>query len=150
WNRGWMAVIVAFLFLVVAGFSLTEATGATKVLQTTVIRLFRPDGTLVVEIDDPDVKVRIDGEELIIDGAGLKELRLRPGRYEVQANKDGKVGRQVLVTVTKGGREVVRISREGARTTSTKVPAFSDRRAAEYVLSVGGSVRVDDLARDVT
>ena len=58
--------------------------------------------------------VRIDGEEMIITGAGATEIRLKPGQYKVLASRDGKVVRQELVTITKNGRQVVRISREAA------------------------------------
>jgi hypothetical protein len=77
-----------------------------------VIRVFSPEGTLVVEVDDPGISVKIDGSDLVITGAGTKEIRLRPGRYRVEARKDGKVVRQELVSVTKNGRQVVRVSQE--------------------------------------
>jgi serine/threonine protein kinase len=108
---GWAAAAAAAVFLLVAGLSLGEATGVTNV-RGTVIRLFSPEGTLVVEVDDPGVSVTIDGEDMVITGAGAKEIRLKPGRYKVEASKDGKVVRQELVTVSKNGRQVVRVSRE--------------------------------------
>src|SRR5262249_43959164 len=50
---------------------------------------------------------------------GAKEIRLRPGQYKVEASKDGKVVRQELVTVTRRGRQVVRITAEPAPVTAT-------------------------------
>jgi serine/threonine protein kinase len=102
---------VVVLAMLLAGLSFTEATGVTQ-LSGTVIRLFSPDGTLVVEVDDPDVTVTIEGEEIVIKGTGAKEIRVKPGQYKVLATKDGKVVRQTLVTVEKNGRQAVRISRE--------------------------------------
>jgi Leucine-rich repeat (LRR) protein len=96
-----------------AGLGLTEATGVTDV-RGTVIRLFSPDGTLVVEVDDPGVSVTVDGGDVVITGTGAKEIRLKPGQYRVEASKDGKVVRQELVTVRRNGRQVVRISKESA------------------------------------
>src|SRR5262249_37863034 len=93
------------------GLGFTEATGVTH-FRGTVIRLFSPEGTLVVEVEDPGVSIKIDGSELVITGAGAREIRLKPGRYTVEARKDGKLVRQELVTVTKKGRQVVRVSRE--------------------------------------
>ena len=90
---------------------LTEATGVTD-FHGTVIRLFSPEGTLVVEVDDPAVSVKIDGSDIVITGAGAKEIRLQPGRYAVEASKNGKLVQQKLVTVTKNGRETVRVSQE--------------------------------------
>jgi hypothetical protein len=96
---------------VCAGLSLGEATGVTDV-RGTVIRLFSPQGTLVVEVDDPGVSVAVDGADVVITGAGAKEIRLRPGQHKVEASKDGKLVRQELVTVSHNGRQLVRISRE--------------------------------------
>src|SRR5262249_24710550 len=84
------APAAAALVLLLAGLGLTEATGATDV-RGTVIRRFSPDGTLVVEVDDPGVSVTVDGGDVVITGAGAKEIRLRPGQYQVEASKDGKV-----------------------------------------------------------
>jgi Leucine-rich repeat (LRR) protein len=105
----WMVAAGALMLL--GGLGLTEATGVTRV-GGTVIRLFSPEGTLVVEVDDPGVSIKIDGSEIVITGAGAREIRLKPGNYTVEARKDGKVVRQELVTVTKNGRQVVRISKE--------------------------------------
>ena len=89
----------------------TEATGVTD-FRGTVIRLLSPEGTLVVEVDDPGVSVKIDGSDIVITGAGAREIRLKPGSYTVEARKDGKVVSRELVTVTKNGRQVVRVSQE--------------------------------------
>ena len=53
------------------GSGLTEATGVTNV-RATVIRILTPDGTLVVETDDPGVKVTVEGD------GGLVISRRRP------------------------------------------------------------------------
>jgi serine/threonine protein kinase len=101
----------AVLFLLLVGLGLSEATGVTNV-QGTVIRFFSPEGTLVVEVDDPGVSVTIDGADMVITGAGAKEIRLKPGAYKIQASKDGKVVSQELVTVARNGKQVVRVSKE--------------------------------------
>lgn len=104
-RRTWsVAAVVLILFI---GLGMTEATGVTNVLRCTMIRLFSPEGTLVVEVDDPGVSVTIDGEEMVITGTGAKKIRLKPGQYEVLASKDG---------------EVVRVSRESAPA-ADKAPA---------------------------
>src|SRR5262249_34444292 len=89
----------------------TEATGVTNV-RGTVIRLFSPEGTLVVEVEDPGVSVRIDGPDIVITGAGAREIRLPVGKYTVEATKDGKLVSRKLITVTRNGRPVVRVSQE--------------------------------------
>jgi serine/threonine protein kinase len=108
------AAAAAVLLLLFGGLTLTEATGVSK-LRGTVVRLFTSTGVLVVETDDPGVRITVEGEEVVIAGAGVKELRVKPGKYRVQASKDGKVVREELVTVTRNGRQVVRVSREPRR-----------------------------------
>ena len=127
----------AALVLLLVGLGLGEATGVTDV-RGTVIRLFSPDGTLVVEVDDPAVSVTVDGADLVITGAGAKEIRLKPGQYKVQASKDGKVVRQELVTVTRNGRQVVRISKEAAPLTGCRAVGEVRRRTAGRAAGRGG------------
>jgi hypothetical protein len=104
-------VAAAVFLCLLAGLGLTEATGVTK-LRSTVIRIFTPDGTLVVDINDPGVKVTVEGDGgLIITGAGLEEIRLRPGNYKIFADRDGKPVplEKDLVSISKGGHEVVKV-----------------------------------------
>jgi WD40 repeat protein len=85
-------------------------------VRATVIRIFTPDGTLVVETDDPGVKVTVEGDgDLVITGAGPQEVRLRAGSYKLRATKDGKEVKldRDLVTISKGDRQVVRVRVEG-------------------------------------
>jgi hypothetical protein len=112
-HRRW-ATAAAVLVCLVAGLGLTEATGVTKLVPT-VIRILTPDGTLVVETDDPGVKVTIEGDGgIVITGAGPQEVRLRPGSYKVRATKDGKpVHQEELVTISRGDKQVVRVRLEG-------------------------------------
>jgi hypothetical protein len=106
WWAAPAAVLVAVISLGVA-----DATGVTG-LYGTVIRWFAPNGTLIVEVDDPRVSVAIDGDDLVIAGAGVQEIRVKPGAHRVQARKDGKVVKEELVTVAIHGRQVVRVRRE--------------------------------------
>jgi Leucine-rich repeat (LRR) protein len=106
--------------LLCVGLGLGEATGVTDV-RGTVIRLFSPEGTLVVEVEDPGVSVAVDGADVVITGAGAREIRLKPGQYKVEASKDGKVVRRELVTVTRNGPKVVRVSQEAVPLTAAEV-----------------------------
>jgi serine/threonine protein kinase len=104
------AVAVASLLLVALGL-------AAYAFGPAVIRVLTPGGTLVVEVDDPGVKVTVEGDGgIVITGAGPQEVRLRPGSYKVRATRDGKpVRREELITITRGARRVVKVSvEEGA------------------------------------
>jgi serine/threonine protein kinase/WD40 repeat protein len=108
------ALAAAVLVLVFGGLSVTEATGVTN-LGGMVIRIFTPEGTLVVETDDPAVKVTIEGDGgLVITGAGPQEVRLKAGSYRLQATKNGKSIKNELVTITRGHKQVIKVSLEGA------------------------------------
>jgi Protein kinase domain len=123
-RRRW-AVATAVLVALVTALGTTEATGITNV-RTTIVRVFTPDGTLVVATDDPDVKVTVEADGgLVITGAGLEEIRLRPGSYRLRATKDGTpvaLDRD-LVTITRGDKQVVRVRREAG------VPAVAAPKA---------------------
>ena len=62
----------------------------------------------------PGSVVQIDGSDLVITGAGVQEIRLKPGAHTVQARKDGKPFpvSSALVTVARNGRQIVRVSRD--------------------------------------
>ncbi len=101
-------VKVATAVVILLGvLGITEATGVTH-LASTVIRLTTGSGTLVIETDDPGVKIAINGEEVTITGSGVEELTLSPGEYKVAALKDGKQVKQELVSITRNGRTVER------------------------------------------
>ncbi len=113
-RRRWAMAAAAVMLALIGGLGVTEATGVTGV-RATVIRIFTSDGTLVVEIDDPRVKVTVEGDGgLLITGTGLEEIRLRPGSYRVHADREGKPVplERELVSIAKGGREVVRVKIE--------------------------------------
>src|SRR5262249_15303281 len=68
--------------------------------------------------DDPGVSVTVDGGDVVITGAGAKEIRIKPGQHKIEASKDGKVVRQELVTVSRNGLHAARISKEAAPLTA--------------------------------
>jgi WD40 repeat protein len=109
----WGSVVACVILVGMLCFSGVRAVAQQAVdYVATVLRLKTPEGVLVIEAADPAVAVRLDGSELEITGAGVKELRLAVGPHHLQAVKDSKVLREELVTVTRGGRTVVSVRRE--------------------------------------
>ena len=120
-SRRW-SLATAILLLLTTTLALAETTGVTHVAAT-VIRIVRGDGTLVVEVDDPNIQVLLDGEELVITGAGPKELRLRPGQHELQTVKGGKPTDSKVITITRDGRQVVKVARDAPRAAAPAGPS---------------------------
>jgi serine/threonine protein kinase/Tol biopolymer transport system component len=114
----------AGLIAIVMALGLLEATGVSDVggYLATVLRISTPHGTLVVEVDDPAVQVLLEEKDLVITGAGPKEVRLEPGRYELQTRKDGRLLSQEIVSISRGGRKVVTIAMEPQDTTPQPHP----------------------------
>jgi hypothetical protein len=156
----WMAA--AGLLLLVIGLGLTEAAGVTRVSQwvATVLRISTPQGTLVVEVNDPDVKVAVEGDGgLVITGAGPQEVRLRPGVYRLRTSTQngqrvqltdaaGKPLPSELIRITRGDKQVVKVSVESA--SAPQIPASRDGKAF-VVLSARGvpESKFDTLAAAV-
>jgi serine/threonine protein kinase len=111
WPRRSLMLAATVLLAVGVSVATTEATGVTH-LAAAVVRIVTGQGTLVVEVDDPQVSVTIDGEDLVIAGAGVQEIRLKPGRHQVRAAKGGQVVKQELVTIERGGRQVLKVALE--------------------------------------
>jgi hypothetical protein len=111
WARRAMAIAAIVLLGLCLSVAVTDATGVTH-LTAALLRIATGSGTLVVEVDDPQVSITIDGQDLVITGAGPQEVRLKPGQYQVQATKGGHVVKQELVTIERGGRQVVRVALE--------------------------------------
>src|SRR5262249_52983746 len=130
----WAAAAGVVLMLAM-GLGMAEATGVSN-MRGTVIRWLSPEGMLVVEVDDPAVRVAIDGADLVIIGTGVQEVRLKSGRHTLQAIKDGKVVQQELITVTNQGRQVVRVRRE-----EKLAPAAAARNESGVAVIGEGPVR---------
>jgi serine/threonine protein kinase len=117
-KRPW-AIAAAFLPVIAGLLVVSEATGVTNVTEfmATVLRIHTSEGTLVVETDDPGIEVAVDGREIKILGAGPKEIRVKAGEHRIRAIKDGKevTVEMPLVTVTRGGKTIVRIREENAQ-----------------------------------
>ncbi|MEO6807968.1 MAG: serine/threonine-protein kinase, partial [Isosphaeraceae bacterium] len=104
-----LALAATPLVLLLGSLGVGEATGLTNVsdLAATVLRIPRRDGTLVIEVRDPEVSVEIDGDVVAIQGTGIKEVRLRPGTHQVKATRDGKPVYKGAATISRGDRQVV-------------------------------------------
>ena len=118
-----------------------------------MIRIFTPEGTLIVEVDDPGVKVTIERDGgIVISGAGLQEVRLKPGSYKVHAVKNDKPVRldQELITITRGDKQVVRVRREGQVTAGPGLLASRAKRFRWCSWAAGASTPSGSSTRWLT
>jgi hypothetical protein len=113
-----LAVLVAFVT-----FGVSDALGLTSVSETfmgIVLKLTTREGTLVVEIEDPNVEVAVNGDELIVKGIGRHEIRLKPGKHQATTIREGAAAEQQWVTIENGNRQVLRVLRLPPGETATK------------------------------
>jgi hypothetical protein len=124
-RRRWV-IAAAALVLVFGGLGLTDALGVTDVADfvATTLRIRTRDGTLVLEINDPNIDVGIDGDDVTIRGTGIHEIRLRPGAHVLHGTRAGQPVDLGTITISKGDKKVLRISREDSNLAG---PAASDR-----------------------
>ncbi len=120
-----LAMAAALVLAAVAGIGASDAAGLTQVSDyvATILRIRTADGTLIVKVDDPNVKLRIDGDEVVIGGAGPQEIRVRAGKHRVQAIRDGKPVRESIVTVARGGKETVQVDFEPGEDSARVIPS---------------------------
>ncbi len=69
-----------------------------------VFRLKAAEGTLVVEVADPGVKVTLDGKDLVVAGPGSQEVRLKVG--------EGQGALEDVATISRDGKPIVTVRRE--------------------------------------
>jgi WD40 repeat protein len=103
-------VAVTVLLVLAAALVLVVASCVTRFLSAWLSG-DRPDGTLVVEVEDGRLQVQVDGDAQVFQGAGLHEVRLRPGVHEVRAILHGKPVQEEVVTISPGGQAAVTVRR---------------------------------------
>jgi tRNA A-37 threonylcarbamoyl transferase component Bud32 len=114
-------------------------------------------GTLVVEADDPGTELVVKKDGTVIrDRTPDREIRLKPGTYTVEL-AEPKAGWKVTpdqFDLTSAAPVRVRVSAAANKPPPRPSPppapvSDADRRGAEWVLSVGGGVRVAGAADEI-
>ncbi len=102
------------LAVALVAFGAAEATGLSPVMHllTTVLRIKTPEGTLVIDVDDPEVKILIDDQDVVITGAGPQEIRLNVGTHRLLATKGSKTVNENVVTIMRDQKQIVVIRHE--------------------------------------
>jgi eukaryotic-like serine/threonine-protein kinase len=148
-GRGRLLLVIAALLLVLAPLGSWLATG--------ILRIEIDKGTLVVEINGDETEARIKNARLILTGPdGKDRYTLAPGErgkqveagpYTIRvAGADGLTLDTQEFTLKKDGRVTVRVTMTPPAVVTDLDP---DRKAAEWVLSIGGKVRVNGKDREI-
>jgi hypothetical protein len=126
-------------------------------LAAVVLRVETANGTLVVEMDDDETEARIKNGKLVLTGPddkvrytlapSEKNKELPAGAYRVRVEgADGLTLDTPEFTLKKGEKVTVRVRAEARALVKAGDP---DRRAAEWVLSIGGVVTVNHQDRQI-
>jgi WD40 repeat protein len=138
-SRRWAIVAAAVALLLLGGLGMTEATGVTQVVPTVIsIVLGDGEGTVVVEIDDPEIQVTIEGEsgEVTLRGAGIQEVRLRPGKYRVEPGGKGHpVSTVKAFTLMRGSKCLVQVYYQTAAPPVVPRPKTERRSPASVTIT---------------
>jgi len=78
--------VAACLLLAAGALAAAEAAGVTHVAGALGLR---PEGSLAVAVDDPRVRLSVDGKPLPNPSGGTVAARLRPGRHELRVSRPG-------------------------------------------------------------
>jgi uncharacterized membrane protein/tRNA A-37 threonylcarbamoyl transferase component Bud32 len=124
-------------------------------LATVILRVETANGTLIVEINDAETEARIKNGKLILTGPdekvlytlspGERDKKIDAGPYKIRVEgADGLTLDTSEFTLKKGGKVTVRVTAEPRVVARNFSP---DRKAAEWVLSIGGVLRVEGQDR---
>ena len=122
--KSFLKPLLFALLLLVSVIGITEAAGVTKIAEFfgIILRLETKDGTLIVEIDDPDVTVSVDDDEVVVEGAGVREIRLKPGQHKWTTTRNGAPASTQWVTIERGGKKILRVKQLPPGTASATKP----------------------------
>jgi WD40 repeat protein/serine/threonine protein kinase len=126
WPRVFLAALAALALLLVG----------------VVIYVNTGEGTLVLEVNEPDVKVTIDGREVRINSP-RDEIAVRVGRHNLRVEKDGFVAHADEFEVRRGGR--VELTARLTRL-ETPPPPLADLDEVERRIAAGLAADPDDRA----
>jgi serine/threonine protein kinase/Leucine-rich repeat (LRR) protein len=117
------------------------------ILAAVVVKLRTPDGTLLVEINQPDAAVQVLSDRGKVEisqpgGKGTLSISVDPGKHRLRVEKAGFAIFTKEVSIESGGTQSVKAILEPRKNESLAANADPDRRAAEWVVKKGGTVEL--------
>jgi hypothetical protein len=84
-----------------------------SILSGVVFKVRTPEGTLVVEVNEPDPEIFVDGRKVTVtwrENGKKAEITVRPGTHQVEVKKDGFTAYGEAVKLKDGETEVLKAS----------------------------------------
>jgi hypothetical protein len=81
-----------------------------SILSGVVLKVRTPEGTLVVEVNEPDPEIFVDGQKVTVtrgENGKIAEITVRPGTHQVEVKKDGFTAYGDRVTLEDQGRKTI-------------------------------------------
>jgi hypothetical protein len=100
--------VPAWVWLTSAGLGVALLVGLVAAV---VVRMKTRDGVLVVEVNEPNAEVYVDGNRVTVtwrDGGKKAEVRVKPGTHKVEVKKGGLTAYGEEVTLEAGGKKPIR------------------------------------------
>lgn len=121
------------------------------IFAATVVRYATNKGVLVVQVEDPAIEITIkQGGMIVQDRTTRREFQLVAGAGEIEVFEpaSGLTLATKRFQLARGGKETVIVELERAQSDrgaprDAKAAAVLDRTAAEWVISLGGTVQVE-------
>ncbi len=113
----------------------------------TIYRVVFNKGELVIEVEDKDIEVKIVHNGVVVqDKPSKREFTLTAGKGEIEVlERDGIKLTTKKFELTRNGRTTVKVT-AGELAEARDAP---ERKAAAYVLSIGGTVKVNDSQQEI-
>ena len=139
-----------------------SAAAAAFLLVATLIYLKTGEGTLILEVNQPDVKVTIDGDQVHIKSP-RDEISVRVGRHQLEVSKDGFETHTESFAIRRGGEVEVKAtlapmdtsagnylwqSYNGHQYALTREYGSWEQAEAEAIAAGGHLVKIDNQAEN--
>jgi serine/threonine protein kinase/Leucine-rich repeat (LRR) protein len=114
-----------------------------------IIRIVTNQGELIIVVDDPTIELKVTQNGIIAyDKTSKREFTLTAGKGEIEVlEKDGVKLTTKKFQLTRGGKTTIKVTLE--ELADARKPKDPDRRAAEWVLSIGGHVWIKQEGKPV-
>ncbi len=128
--------------------------GVMVLLAGFIFKMQTKDGTLIVEVNQPDATVQVLNEQGIVEitqpgNKGTISISVDPGKHQLKVEKDGfTVFGQTFEMASGGKTEIkatlvpLKVAATATASTTSNSPIDAERAVAEWVLRVGGSLTV--------